>query len=195
MKIILASKSPRRIQLLGDIGISDFEVVPSLSEEAPDPALTPEEAVCRISLSKARDVAQRCGENALVIAADTLVYVDGTPVGKPHDEAEAHRMLRRLSGREHTVVTGVALIDGDRTLCEAERSEVRFRAMTEEEISWYIATGEPMDKAGAYGAQGVGAIFVEGITGDFFNVMGLPVCRLVKMLYAMGFTMHDLGMA
>lgn len=193
MKIVLASKSPRRIQLLREIGISEFDVIPAENEEAPGTAAPPEEAVCRISMSKARDVAARCEKDVLIIAADTLVYLDGSPMGKPKDEAEAKRMLAMLSAREHTVCTGVSLIYGDKAASEAERTEVRFRPMSADEISWYVSTGEPMDKAGAYGAQGKGAMFIESISGDFFNVMGLPVCRLMNMLYAMGFTMRELG--
>ena len=193
IRVVLASKSPRRIQLLGDIGIKDFEVIPAEREEEPDADMSPAETVCHISMSKARSVASRCGEDTLVIAADTLVYLDGVPVGKPHSEREARAMLARQSGREHSVFTGVSLIFGDRSRSEAERTEVFFREMTEEEIAWYVSTGEPMDKAGAYGAQGKGAMFIERIEGDFFNVMGFPICRFVKMLSGMGIKPDDLG--
>ncbi len=192
-RIILASKSPRRSQLLRELGIGDFQIIPSLSEEEPDLSLEPGEAVKHISMSKAREVYSRISDpEALVIAADTLVYLDGRPLGKPADEAEAKGMLRALSGREHLVVTGIALITGKRAIGDSEATFVRFRPMTEAEIAWYVSTGEPMDKAGAYGAQGKGAVFIEGIRGDFFNVMGLPLCRLAKDLERLGIPLVSL---
>ena len=192
-RIILASKSPRRSQLLRELGIGDFQIIPSLSEEEPDLSLEPGEAVKHISMSKAREVYSRISDpEALVIAADTLVYLDGRPLGKPADEAEARDMLRALSGREHLVVTGIALITGGRAIGDSEATFVRFRPMTEAEIAWYVSTGEPMDKAGAYGAQGKGAVFIEGIRGDFFNVMGLPLCRLAKDLERLGIPLVSL---
>lgn len=192
-RIILASKSPRRSQLLRELGIGDFQIIPSLSEEEPDLSLEPGEAVKHISMAKAREVYSRISDpEALVIAADTLVYLDGRPLGKPADEAEAKGMLRALSGREHLVVTGIALITGGRAIGDSEATFVRFRPMTEAEIAWYVSTGEPMDKAGAYGAQGKGAVFIEGIRGDFFNVMGLPLCRLAKDLEGLGIPLVSL---
>ncbi len=185
-RIILASRSPRRVQLLRELGIRDFEIIPSQSEEEPDTALSPEAAVEHISMAKAREVLSRAGGEGLIIAADTLVYLDGRPLGKPSDEEDAKAMLRSLSGREHLVVTGLALILDGRELSVAESTLVRFRELSEEDISWYVSTGEPMDKAGAYGAQGLGAIFIKGITGDFFNVMGLPLCRLAESLDELG---------
>ena len=180
MEIILASKSPRRREILELMGITDFEVIPASGEEKAV-GLPPDETVKRIASGKAAAVYDE-HKNALVIAADTLVYLGGAPLGKPKDEKDAHRMLRALSGREHAVYTGVCVMYAGKTLCESERTLVRFRALSDEEIDAYIATGEPMDKAGAYGAQGRGAVFIEGITGDFFNVMGLPACRLDRML-------------
>jgi septum formation protein len=134
----------------------------------------------------AREVAARCGAEDLIIGADTIVWVDGHAFGKPHSETEAAAMLRRLSGDAHEVYTGVTVICQGRETSEYERSRVIFRPLEEEEIARYIQSGEPMDKAGAYGAQGRGALFVERIEGDFFNVMGLPLCRLGKMLKEQG---------
>ena len=191
-RIILASRSPRRVQLLRELGIRDFEIIPSQSEEEPDTALSPEAAVEHISMAKAREVLSRAGGEGLIIAADTLVYLDGRPLGKPSDEEDAKAMLRSLSGREHLVVTGLALILDGRELSAAESTLVRFRELSDEDISWYVSTGEPMDKAGAYGAQGLGAIFIKGITGDFFNVMGLPLCRLAESLEELGMPLTSL---
>ncbi len=181
MDIILASKSPRRRELLIKMGITDFKVLPAKGEDNPAPGLSPVEAVKHIALGKARQVSGKYS-GSLVIAADTLVYVGSEPLGKPADREEAKRMLRLLSGRTHDVYTGVCVKLGEKMLCEAERTRVTFRELTDDEIATYVATGEPMDKAGAYGVQGRGAVMVERIDGDFFNVMGLPLCRLYKML-------------
>lgn len=182
MQIVLASASPRRKELLEMLGYTDLRIMPADCEEGGDLALAPDEAVCSIALSKARNVAPRCGDGDIVLAADTLVYTGGQPLGKPRDAEEAERMLRRLSGSMHRVYTGVALICGGHELVRAEATDVYFRELGDDEIREYIATGEPMDKAGAYGAQGRGAVFIERIDGDFFNVMGLPLCRLTLML-------------
>ena len=120
------------------------------------------------------------------MAADTVVAVDGTVLGKPRDRAHASEMLSALSGREHTVYTGVAVKRGEKLLVEHEATLVRFRPLTQREIHLYIQTGEPMDKAGGYGIQGYGALLVEGIRGDYFNVVGLPICRLGRMLAQVG---------
>lgn len=186
MKIILASKSPRRRELLEMLGFKDFEIIPASGPELSPEGLTPSDTVCGIALGKAREVAKNAEKGALIIAADTLVCLDGEFLGKPKDKEDAARMLERLSGRTHTVYTGVALIKDGEELCEAEASDVLFRELSGAEIDAYIATGEPMDKAGAYGAQGLGALLVKGIDGDFFNVMGLPVCTLGLMLGRLG---------
>ena len=182
MKIILASKSPRRKELLKLAGISDFTVSPAVGEETADPSLSAADAIKLIALCKAREVAARFEKDDLIIAADTLVYLDGTPLGKPKDAADAHRMLRALSGRPHTVRTGVAVIRGSRELSACEETEVFFRELTDTEIDEYIASGEPMDKAGAYGIQGGASRFIPKITGDYSNVVGLPVCRTSLMI-------------
>ena len=168
------------------LGVKNLRIIPAKGEERPPENAAPEDLVMALAAAKAREVAAVCGEDDLVIGADTIVWVDGGAYGKPHDEEHAARMLRRLSGDCHEVYTGVTVIRGEGCISQFERSLVRFRKLEEEEIRRYIATGEPMDKAGAYGAQGRGALFVEHIEGDFFNVMGLPLCRLGKMLKEQG---------
>ena len=190
-KIILCSQSPRRQELLERMGVRDFEIVVPHADERYDPAMSPQEIVCHISREKARAAAELCGGEDLLITADTMVFLDDKRLGKPADEAEAFRMLSTLSGREHLVCTGVTVRRGDTVRTEAETTAVRFAPLTQGEIRWYIATGEPMDKAGAYGIQGKGSLLVEGITGDYFNVMGLPIQRLRRMLE--GFGVYLLG--
>ena len=185
MRLVLASASPRRRELMKMLGFTDFQVLPAdTDEESPD--MMPGDSVQHIALQKARKTAQRCSDDALIIAADTLVYLDGKALGKPADEAEAETMLRSLSGVGHSVFTGVALLQSGREVTFSEMTRVFFRELSDDEIRAYVKTGEPMDKAGAYGAQGLGAVFIERIDGDFFNVMGLPLCRLVTMLRSLG---------
>ena len=186
MNIVLASGSPRRVELLRMIGIEDFAVIPDNSPEEIIPELSPEQAVCAIALRKAKNISRLCGDDDIIIAADTLVYINGHPLGKPDGADEAAAMLRELSGRRHTVYTGVALLRCGVDITDTERTDVFFRELTDNEITGYIKTGEPFDKAGAYGAQGRGAVFIERIEGDFFNVMGLPLCRLSIMLRDFG---------
>ena len=187
MKLILASGSPRRRELMEMLCPENLEIVPAVGEEAADPALPPDELVKALSRAKAAEVRARCAApDDAVIGADTVVALDGAVLGKPRDKADARRMLRALSGRTHTVYTGVTVLRGAQSLSHAERTEVRFRALSDEEIERYIATGEPMDKAGAYGAQGYASLFVEHLDGDFFNVMGLPLCALGKLLKQLG---------
>ncbi len=186
LKIVLASKSPRRRELMEMLGFRDFLIIPSEAPEIVSPGLSPAEAVCELSRRKAADAASRVEGKALIIAADTIVCLMGRIIGKPESEEDAKEMLRSLSGRSHTVYTGVSIACGSRLLAEAESTEVSFRDISDGEISDYIATGEPMDKAGAYGAQGLGALFIKEIKGDFFNVMGLPVFRLGLMLRDFG---------
>jgi len=186
MKIVLASRSPRRIELLRMIGIENFEVITDESDEDITPGLTPEQTVCKIALKKAKNVSLKCDKKDLLIAADTLVYLDGKPIEKPNSPDEATQMLKSLSDRMHTVYTGVALYRDGIHITGAEATNVHFREILDYEISRYVETGEPMDKAGAYGAQGKAAVFVKRIEGDFFNVMGLPLCRLSIMLRNFG---------
>jgi len=182
MGVVLASGSPRRLELIKMMGIEDFKVIPDACEELTPSSLPPAQTVCEIALQKAKNVSQSCGSDDLIIAADTLVYLDGRPLGKPDSPASAEAMLKELSGKRHTVYTGVVLLKGDTHISGAEKTDVFFREISDSEISQYVRTGEPMDKAGSYGAQGRGAVFIERIEGDFFNVMGLPLCRLSKML-------------
>lgn len=186
-RIILASQSPRRRQLLGQIGLTDFDILVPDADESYDPSLTPQEIVSSISRKKAEAARALAGDSdAVILAADTMVFLDGLRLGKPHSEAEAFEMLSALSGREHLVCTGVTVCRGDRLETRPETTAVRFAALTEEDIRRYIATGEPMDKAGAYGIQGLAALFVTGIAGDYFNVMGLPLHLVGEMLRSFG---------
>ena len=182
-QIILASQSPRRKELLGRF-CQDLIIRADSSEEIKIPGEKPEETVCRLALTKAKNVASVSQGNALVVGADTIVVLDDDVLGKPKDEEDAFRMLRSLSGRVHTVVTGVAVLDTEtgkeKTL--AESTKVRFKELSNQEIAAYIASKEPMDKAGAYGIQELGSLFIEGVEGDYFNVVGLPVCKLGKLL-------------
>ena len=190
-KLVLASASPRRQELLQRMGIQDFDVrVPDTEENFPQ-GLSPREVVCYISREKSDAAAALCTDDEIVITADTMVFLDDRRLGKPKDEADALSMLTALQGRRHTVCTGVTVRQGSRILTEAESTEVCFRPATEEELRAYIATGEPMDKAGAYGIQGLGALLVEGVQGDFFNVMGLPILRLSRMLSTFGVTFFN----
>ncbi len=186
MSIILASQSPRRRALLEQMGITDFTVLPARGQEDMSAELTPEHLVETLALNKGREVAARTAAGNLIIAADTVVALHGEVLGKPQDEADAYRMLQLLSGETHAVHTGVAVLWDGQALCEHETTLVRFRTLSDREIRAYIATGEPMDKAGAYGIQGRGAVLVEGIQGDYCNVVGLPVCRLSRMLETFG---------
>ena len=186
MSIILASNSPRRRELLAQIGIRDFQILSPDVDEAVEPGLSPARMVEALSLRKARAAAGRAGAEDLILAADTVVALDGRVLGKPQDQGEAFAMLSALSGREHRVYTGVTVLGGGQAAPEPEETAVAFRALSPEEIRDYIATGEPMDKAGAYGIQGVGALLVQGIRGDYCNVVGLPLFRLGRMLSGFG---------
>ncbi len=187
MNIVLASASPRRRELLSHFPI-EFTVDPAEGPEDPPAGAGPADTVMALAAAKAAEVAAR-RPDALVIAADTIVELDGTILGKPADRADAVRMLRALSGREHRVYTGVAVTRAGKTLREAEMTTVFFRPMTDREIDAYIDSGEPMDKAGAYGYQGLAGLFIHKIEGDYFNVVGLPLCRLGRMLASMGVTL------
>ena len=186
MNWILASGSPRRRELLEMLGVPDLTIRPAAGPERATPGAGPEQTVRELALHKAQEVAQTCAPEDIIIAADTIVNLDGAILGKPHDHDDAVRMLTDLSGREHIVYTGVAVLYSGETRQAAERTAVRFRTLTPEEIERYIATGEPMDKGGAYGIQGRGALFVEHLDGDYFNVMGLPLCRLGQLLNELG---------
>ena len=179
-RIVLASGSPRRQELLTRIGIRDFTVrVPQVEEWYPQ-GLTPPEIVSYISREKSQAVPSE--EDEIVITADTMVFLDQQRLGKPKDEADALRMLTDLAGRRHTVCTGVTLRQGQRSLTRAQSTDVYFRPAGREELMAYIRGGEPMDKAGAYGVQNGAAKFVAGIEGCYFNVMGFPVSRVYNAL-------------
>ena len=186
MEIILASGSPRRRELLERMGIREFTVMSPDADESLEEGLPPAEQVERLSRRKAEAVAAQAGADALIIAADTVVALDGAILGKPADEEEAFRMLSALSGVRHQVYTGVTVTRNGKTLTRHEVTSVDFRALEAEEVELYIATGECMDKAGSYGIQGYGALLIEGINGDYYNVMGLPVVCLARMLKEFG---------
>ena len=185
MDIVLASASPRRRDLLTQMGLT-FRVVVSDADESVDKALSPDEQVRIISARKAEATAALVGPEALIVAADTVVELHGAVMGKPHSREEAVEMLTHLSGNTHTVHTGITLRQGEHMLTQSEATQVTFRPLTEAEIAAYVDTGEPMDKAGAYGIQGLGSVLVRSIHGDYFNVMGLPVCRLGLALKEFG---------
>ena len=181
---ILASQSPRRRELLSMLGLT-FEIITADIDETMDPALTVEEAVAEVCRKKAQAVGQSHPDK-LIVAADTIVVVDGKVLGKPHSEEEAFAMLRSLSGRSHTVMTAFCLSKGDQAETHVEKTHLRFRELSDGEINAYVATGSPMDKAGAYGIQDQASIFVEALDGDYYNVMGLPLCSLTQCLRVWG---------
>lgn len=197
MNLILGSQSPRRRELLERMGLS-FQVLTAEIDETQYETDDPETSVRAICRAKARAVAcqiqntaggQAEAEDALIITADTIVVLDGRIMGKPHDAAEARAMLKALSGREHAVYTAFTLLPAgtrNEAYTHCEKTRVKFRDLTDAEIAAYVATGEPMDKAGAYGIQNLGAMLVESIRGDYFTVMGLPVCRLAQALKQFG---------
>ena len=179
MNVILASQSPRRKELLGLFHIP-FIVRVSDADETMDPNASAAEQVGLVSRRKAEAVSREMED--VVIAADTIVVCDGQILGKPKDEADAYRMLRLLSGRDHQVMTGMTVLQGDTCETVTEITDIHFRELSDREINAYIRTKEPMDKAGAYGIQGGAALFAERLVGDYYNVMGLPVCRLGQLL-------------
>ena len=181
MQLILASASPRRKELLRLFHIP-FTIRVADIDEAMDPEKSPCDEVARVSALKAGAVERQIGD--VVIAADTIVVCEGRVLGKPRDAAEAVEMLSLLSGRDHQVMTGCTVLKGDRCETFTEVTDLHFRPLSQKEIENYVATGEPMDKAGSYGIQGGAALFCERMVGDYYNVMGLPVCRLGQVLKA-----------
>ncbi len=199
MKLILASKSPRRRELLSMLG-ADYEIfVPPVDEDCDRTVFTPEELVMGLSCRKARtaaellsDAGQTC-DDPLVLSADTVVAFDGHILEKPKDEDDARAMLSMLSGSRHEVFTGVAMMYRHRLAVDVQRTAVYFRPLSRDDIDAYIRTGEPMDKAGAYGIQGRGSLFVERIDGDYFNVVGFPIVRVDELMRdTYGFGIRDL---
>ena len=179
MQLILASASPRRKELLGLFHIP-FTIRVADIDETMDHTKTPFDEVARVSRLKALAVERQRSD--VVIAADTIVVCEGKVLGKPGTEAEAVEMLSLLSGRDHQVMTGCTVLTGDRVETFTEVTDLHFRPLSRKEIENYVATGEPMDKAGSYGIQGGAALFCERMVGDYYNVMGLPVCRLGQVL-------------
>jgi septum formation protein len=187
-RIVLASSSPRRQELLSKVGL-DFEIIPAEFDESAVSG-APDQVVKALALEKASEVARQLGVglDAVVIGADTIVYIDGKILGKPADDREAGLMLGMISGRTHVVYTGIAIVDTatGKTLVECEESRVHIRDLAPDEIAAYVRTGEPSDKAGAYAVQGVGSVIVDRIEGCYFNVVGLPMSRLALMLKEFG---------
>ena len=182
MNLVLASASPRRRELLSLFRIP-FVIRVADIDETMDPEKAPYDEVARVSRAKALSVQRQTGDT--VIAADTIVVCEGKVLGKPRDEAEAKAMLRLLSGRDHQVMTGCTVLTEERCVTFTEVTDLHFRSLSEKEIETYVASGEPMDKAGAYGIQGGAALFCQRMSGDYYNVMGLPVCRLWETLAAL----------
>ncbi len=185
-RLILASQSPRRYELLKQMGL-DIEVVPSRVIEDFVQAESPREHVMRLAEAKARDVAGKYPDR-WVVAADTIVCINGSILGKPKCREEALEMLRRMSGQEHRVLTGFSVchLEKEKNDKEAVETIVRMKPLTSVEIEWYTQTGEPFDKAGGYAIQGVGSFMIESIRGSYTNVVGLPLCELIQMLHRLG---------
>ena len=179
MQLILASQSPRRRELLGLFRIP-FVIRAADIDEAMDPEKPAFDEVARVSRLKAMAVPREAGD--VVIAADTIVVCEGKVLGKPRNEADAIAMLKLLSGRDHQVMTGMTVLRGDCAVSHTEVTDLHFRTLSDAEIRDYVASGEPMDKAGSYGIQGGAALFCEKMSGDYYNVVGLPVCKLGMML-------------
>lgn len=188
--IVLGSASPRRLELLRSLRF-EVRVIPSSYEEPARPELSPRELAIAHAASKCREVARRDETTgSIVVAADTVVDLEGEAYNKPHDRVDAARMLRDLSGRTHSVHTAFAMaLPGGETIERCESARVTFFELGEEEIAQYVASGEPMDKAGAYGIQGYGATLVERVDGDFYTVMGFPLARFVRTLRGLGFSL------
>lgn len=180
---VLASQSPRRQELLQTLGLN-FRVLIDDTPEKADLSKTPAEIVKELAHQKAQNVLSHCRKGEIILSADTLVVFRGNILGKPNNKESARRMLDMLSGNTHEVYTGFCVIDTERekVYTDYECTQVTFKKLSDNEIENYIFTGEPMDKAGAYGIQGLGALFIEKINGDYFNVMGLPLCKLGKIL-------------
>ena len=190
-RLILASQSPRRQQLLAESGLP-YEPAPRYDCQEVYPATLAATQVPRyLSQLKSRAYPRPLAENEILLTADTVVILNGEVLGKPEDREDAIRMLERLSGHRHTVVTGVTLRTARRRRSFSVRSNVWFRALTREEIVYYVDNFHPLDKAGSYGIQGYGAMFVKCIEGDYFSVMGLPLCPLCRMLRAVGVSILD----
>lgn len=185
MALILASASPRRQELLRNLDLP-FSVMTADIDESMDASRGAEAEVARICRAKAEAVLPKASDDDVIITADTIVCVDDRILGKPSDEEDAVRMLQLLSGRTHQVRTGITVCTKTSSVTEVETTDVRFRPLSDREIRAYVQTGEPMDKAGSYGIQGRASVFAEALHGDYFNVMGLPLCRLTRILRQFG---------
>ena len=185
-RLILASKSPRRYELLKQVGL-DFEVIPSKGMEDIAQKESPKEHVIRLAEAKARDIASGYPDR-WVIAADTIVYINGSILGKPKSREEAMEMLHRLSGQEHWVLTGFSVfhLGEGKSDKETVQTAVKMKTLSPTEMEWYVQTGEPFDKAGGYAIQGIGSFMIESIRGSYTNVVGLPLCELIQMLNRLG---------
>lgn len=181
MEIILASTSPRRKMLLEQAGFN-FKVITADTDETVDDGLSPGDIVANLALRKAKAVSQQCSKNAIVIGADTIVFHNNKVLGKPKTKSEAYQMLKALSSNSHSVYTGIALVQNSKYTFDFEETRVYFRNLSDEEILAYIDKELPLDKAGSYGIQDSGALFVEKIEGDYYNVVGLPICKLSVMI-------------
>ncbi len=198
-RLVLASGSPRRREMLRNLGV-DLVIRPVDVDESPLGDESPEPYVLRLAQAKARaavgsGLGAAASEHEIVLAADTIVTLDGELLGKPRDPADARRMLGQLSGREHEVFTGVAVLRAARGFrrAEVERTRVRFAELSAAEIEWYVASGEPLDKAGAYAVQGLGALFVVGLEGNYSNVVGLPLPLTYRLLREAGFSLLNVN--
>ncbi len=185
MNIVLASKSPRRKELLGLLDL-DFQIITADIDETMNPTLPVSDEVARLSYEKAAAISPQVSDDTIIISADTVVELDGKVMGKPKDKRDAFNMLKSLSGNTHNVLSGVTVMQGDKSISKTVATAVTFRNITDGEINDYIETNEPIDKAGAYGIQGRGSKFVSGIVGDYFNVVGLPICTLSLILKEFG---------
>jgi septum formation protein len=188
-EIILASASPRRAEILSELKVN-FTAIPSQIDERPHAEEAPADYIIRIARAKVVDVARQL-KNGLIIGADTIVVFEGRILGKPSDDEDARRMLQSLAGRWHAVMTGVALYDvrSKKEVVDFEKTLVRFAPLTEEEIDWYLSTGEHSDKAGAYGIQGYAGLFVEEIAGNYHNVVGLPMPLIYRLVKRLGYSL------
>lgn len=191
-RLILASQSPRRKELLAALGLS-FDVIPSQADETLPPGLPIDDALLEVAARKAQEVAARVEERCWVLGADTAVVLGNEALGKPHGRDQAEHMLRKLSGQTHSVVTAVALVCPERIRRVAVATKVRFRVLTEAQILWYAAQREPYDKAGGYAIQGRGAFLVESTEGSFTNVVGLPVTEVIRLLEEEGLSPWPAG--
>ncbi len=180
-KIILASKSPRRVELFAKYGIDAESIPADVDETIPEEIFEPREIVKYLSEKKAMHILES-HDDAIVVAADTLVFCNDRILGKPGNRDEAYDMMKLLSGRSHNVISGLCVVSRDRKICESVKTEVVFRNLSEDEINGYISTNDPYDKAGGYGIQSLAGAFVREIIGDYYNVVGLPLSRLVEIL-------------